>query len=119
MVVAKLKFLISLPEFDTCLLSKGKQHQSHCSFDVRRCLISQALSFIFIFWHLKTPHQGAAKDFVLNYFMVRIGNHQPGNSPDGEEKGSFLSVSATGHITDESLRIEGFSSVKRGQDHRV
>lgn len=51
--------------------------------------------------------------------MGRIGKHQPGNSPDGEEKGSFLSVSATGHVTDETLRIEGFSSMKRGQDHRV
>lgn len=52
----KAEFLISPPEFDTCLLSEGKQHQSHCSFDVKRCLISQALSFIFIFWHLKMPH---------------------------------------------------------------
>lgn len=80
---------------------------------VKRCLNSQTLLFIFIFWHLETPLENSIV-LCLNYFMIRIGKYPPGRG-----RGSYLPVSATGHIIKESLRILGFSSVKRGQNHRV
>lgn len=91
------------PEFDTCLLSEGKQRQSHYNFDVTRYS-----SIHLHLWHLETPlGSSPAFSFVLNYLMVRIGKHHPGKA-QMERRGVVLFLFLPLATSLMNLRIVGF-----------